>query len=194
MSTAVMTLAIVYKGAPSLGLKNLGSAGTAAAVVGSAAVVALLSILFWVPFVYCKVARKDYSEFLTLLRRSTLVPDDFAACQPSASTTSSSDLLSGGGRLRRTLSTVPPTLLTTASVPTVLTRFGRRPTSPPMSSLRSVPRTTTRRRSTRSRVRRPLPTRSRSSPRRSRRTSTRSRAPGSCVSDLPSHVGLRDWR
>ena len=46
-----MTLAIVYKGAPSLGLKNLGSAGTAAAVVGSAAVVALLSILFWVPFV-----------------------------------------------------------------------------------------------------------------------------------------------
>ncbi|GAA5954705.1 hypothetical protein JCM8115_004665 [Rhodotorula mucilaginosa] len=60
-AAAVMTLAIVYKGAPSLGLKNLGSAGTAAAVVGSAAVVALLSILFWVPFVYCKVARKDYT-------------------------------------------------------------------------------------------------------------------------------------
>lgn len=73
ISTAVMTLAIVYKGAPSLGLKNLGSAGTAAAVVGSAAVVALLSILFWVPFVYCKVARKDYSEFAPLFRRSALV-------------------------------------------------------------------------------------------------------------------------
>ncbi|POY76087.1 hypothetical protein BMF94_0810 [Rhodotorula taiwanensis] len=60
-AAAVMTLAIVYKGAPSLGLKDLGSAGTAAAVVGSAAVVALFSILFWVPFVYCKVARKDYT-------------------------------------------------------------------------------------------------------------------------------------
>ncbi|GAA5990591.1 hypothetical protein JCM10908_003144 [Rhodotorula pacifica] len=60
-AAAVMTLAIVYKGAPSLGLKNLGPSGTAAAVVGSAAVVALLSILFWVPFVYCKVARKDYT-------------------------------------------------------------------------------------------------------------------------------------
>ncbi|GAA6009004.1 inorganic phosphate transporter [Rhodotorula paludigena] len=60
-AAAVMTLSIIYKGAPSLGLKKLGTSGTAAAVVGTAAVVALLSVLFWVPYVYAKVARKDYT-------------------------------------------------------------------------------------------------------------------------------------
>jgi len=43
--TAVLTLSIVYKGAPSLNLQDLGEAGTAAAVVGTSAVVALLSII-----------------------------------------------------------------------------------------------------------------------------------------------------
>lgn len=33
----------------------------AAAIVGTAAVVMALSILFWLPFVYCKVVRKDYT-------------------------------------------------------------------------------------------------------------------------------------
>ncbi|BGP57125.1 hypothetical protein JCM8202v2_004765 [Rhodotorula sphaerocarpa] len=61
LTSAVMTLAIIFKGAPSLGLKKLSHATTAAAVVGTGAVVALLSVLFWVPFVYCKVARKDYT-------------------------------------------------------------------------------------------------------------------------------------
>lgn len=50
------------QGAPSLGLKKLSNASVAAAVVGTGAVVALLSALFWVPYVYCKVARKDYSR------------------------------------------------------------------------------------------------------------------------------------
>ncbi|BGP05655.1 hypothetical protein JCM10049v2_001461 [Rhodotorula toruloides] len=58
---AVMTLSIIYKGAPSLGLKELSSSGVAAATVGTAAVVALLAVLFWVPYVHARVAKKDYT-------------------------------------------------------------------------------------------------------------------------------------
>lgn len=64
LASAVMTMAIVFKGSPSLGLDELPSNHLAAAVVGSASVVMVLSILFWVPYVYCKVARKDYSAVL----------------------------------------------------------------------------------------------------------------------------------
>ncbi|BGP53560.1 hypothetical protein JCM8202v2_001119 [Rhodotorula sphaerocarpa] len=60
-ASSIMSLSIIYKGAPSLGLKKLSNASVAAAVVGTGAVVALLSALFWVPYVYCKVARKDYT-------------------------------------------------------------------------------------------------------------------------------------
>lgn len=59
------------QGAPSLGLKKLSNASVAAAVVGTGAVVALLSALFWVPYVYCKVARKDYS--MSNARNSTSI-------------------------------------------------------------------------------------------------------------------------
>ncbi|KIM22207.1 hypothetical protein M408DRAFT_28932 [Serendipita vermifera MAFF 305830] len=58
---AVLTMSIVYKGAPSLKLNELSQASTAAAIVGSAAVVALLSVIFWLPFVYAKVVKKDYT-------------------------------------------------------------------------------------------------------------------------------------
>lgn len=61
LTAAVMTMSIVFKGSPSLGLDELPSNELAAAVVGTAAVVCALSVLFWVPYVYCKVARKDYT-------------------------------------------------------------------------------------------------------------------------------------
>ncbi|GAA5903075.1 hypothetical protein JCM6882_006960, partial [Rhodosporidiobolus microsporus] len=60
-ASSVMTLSIIYKGSPSLGLSKMSDSSLAAAVVGTAAVVALLSVLFWVPYVYCKVVRKDYT-------------------------------------------------------------------------------------------------------------------------------------
>lgn len=58
---AVLTMSIVYKGAPSLHLDKLSDASTAAAIVGTAAVVALLSIIFWLPYVRAKVLKKDYT-------------------------------------------------------------------------------------------------------------------------------------
>ncbi|PPR06919.1 hypothetical protein CVT24_011001 [Panaeolus cyanescens] len=58
---AVLTMAIIYKGAPSLGLKSLDDASLAAAICGTAAVVALLSVLFWMPYVHAKVVKKDYT-------------------------------------------------------------------------------------------------------------------------------------
>lgn len=59
---AVLTLSIIYKGAPSLGLNKLSEGSTAAAIVGTASVVCLLSVIFWLPYVYAKSIRKDYSE------------------------------------------------------------------------------------------------------------------------------------
>mgnify|MGYP002477612955 CR=1 FL=1 len=61
LTSAVMTMAIVFKGSPSLGLDELPQNELAAAIVGTASVVMALAVLFWVPYVYCKVARKDYS-------------------------------------------------------------------------------------------------------------------------------------
>ncbi|KAG5640530.1 hypothetical protein DXG03_008214, partial [Asterophora parasitica] len=58
---AVMTMSIIYKGAPSLGLNKKSKRVTAIAIVGSALVVAALSALFWLPYVYAKVVRKDYT-------------------------------------------------------------------------------------------------------------------------------------
>ncbi|GAA5836496.1 hypothetical protein JCM11251_007093 [Rhodosporidiobolus azoricus] len=61
LASAVMTMAIIYKGSPSLGLDEMPENEMAAAIVGTASVVALFSVLFWVPYVYCKVVRKDYT-------------------------------------------------------------------------------------------------------------------------------------
>ncbi|GAA5911174.1 hypothetical protein JCM8208_005748 [Rhodotorula glutinis] len=61
LTSAVMTMAIVFKGSPSLGLDELPQKELAAAIVGTASVVMALAVLFWVPYVYCKVARKDYT-------------------------------------------------------------------------------------------------------------------------------------
>ncbi|KAK4056307.1 hypothetical protein OIO90_002751 [Microbotryomycetes sp. JL221] len=59
--SAVMTMSIIYKGSPSLGLDDMPGNELVAAILGTAAVVAALAALFWVPFVYCKVVRKDYT-------------------------------------------------------------------------------------------------------------------------------------
>lgn len=58
---AVLTMSIVYKGAPNLGLAKLPDTTIAAAIVGTGAVIAALSLIFWLPYVYCKVVRNDYN-------------------------------------------------------------------------------------------------------------------------------------
>jgi len=52
----------VYKGAPNLHLDKLSGATQALAIVMTSLVVAVLSLLFWLPYVYSKVVKKDYSE------------------------------------------------------------------------------------------------------------------------------------
>ncbi|BEI94110.1 uncharacterized protein CcaverHIS019_0605690 [Cutaneotrichosporon cavernicola] len=58
---AVLTMSIVYKGSPGLKLDKLSSTTQAIAICMTAFVVALLSIVFWLPYVYAKVIRKDWS-------------------------------------------------------------------------------------------------------------------------------------
>ncbi|WVQ67357.1 uncharacterized protein L199_005553 [Kwoniella botswanensis] len=58
---AVLTMSIVYKGAPSLNLDKLSQATIALAIVLTGLVVAILSILFWLPYVHAKVVKKDYT-------------------------------------------------------------------------------------------------------------------------------------
>ncbi|KAH9943506.1 sodium:inorganic phosphate symporter [Epithele typhae] len=57
----VMTMVIIYKGSPTLNLDDLPGTTLAAAIVGTGAVVAVLSVLFWLPYVYCKTVRNDYT-------------------------------------------------------------------------------------------------------------------------------------
>lgn len=57
----ILTVSIIVKGSPSLNLDELPPGTTAGAVLGTASVVALLSILFWLPYVYGKVVKGDYT-------------------------------------------------------------------------------------------------------------------------------------
>ncbi|KIY62110.1 sodium:inorganic phosphate symporter [Cylindrobasidium torrendii FP15055 ss-10] len=59
--TAILTMVIIYKGSPTLNLDELPSSVMAGAIVGTGAVVGLLSIVFWLPYVYCKTVRNDYT-------------------------------------------------------------------------------------------------------------------------------------
>jgi len=61
LTAAVCTMSIIYKGAPSLGLKKMSQTKTALAIVLTALVVAILSVLFWIPYVHAKVVKKDYT-------------------------------------------------------------------------------------------------------------------------------------
>jgi solute carrier family 20 (sodium-dependent phosphate transporter) len=57
----VCTLSIVYKGSPNLGLNKQPGWYIAAVTTGTGAGVALLSAIFFVPFVHAKVIKKDYT-------------------------------------------------------------------------------------------------------------------------------------
>lgn len=58
---AVLTMSIVYKGSPSLNLDDLPEVTVALAIVLTALVAAILSVLFWLPYVYRMVVKKDYT-------------------------------------------------------------------------------------------------------------------------------------
>lgn len=60
-AAAVSTMSIIYKGAPSLNLDEKPASTTALGIVITALVVAILAVLFWVPFVYTKVIKLDYT-------------------------------------------------------------------------------------------------------------------------------------
>ncbi|KAF1961141.1 putative phosphate-repressible phosphate permease [Byssothecium circinans] len=57
----VCTLSIVYKGSPKLGLNKKPATFVVGVVLGTGAGLALLSALFFVPYVYCKVINRDHT-------------------------------------------------------------------------------------------------------------------------------------
>lgn len=57
----ICTLSIVYKGSPNLGLNKKPAWFVASVTMGTGCGLALLSALFFVPFVHCKVLQKDYT-------------------------------------------------------------------------------------------------------------------------------------
>lgn len=61
ITTSILTMVIVYKGSPNLGLDKLSGTTTALAIVLTALVVAILAVIFWVPFVYARVVKGDYT-------------------------------------------------------------------------------------------------------------------------------------
>ncbi|RAH59459.1 sodium/phosphate symporter [Aspergillus piperis CBS 112811] len=61
IAATICTLSIVYKGSPSLGLSKKPSWYIAAVTMGTGGGVMLLSAIFFVPFVYARVIRKDHS-------------------------------------------------------------------------------------------------------------------------------------
>ncbi|KAI5477868.1 hypothetical protein MNV49_005853 [Pseudohyphozyma bogoriensis] len=78
---SVLTLSIIYKGAPSLGLLKKPKSVTNGAIVGTGASLAALAMLFWLPFVYLKIVKKDYTLrwyhfFLGPLNWRRQVPED----------------------------------------------------------------------------------------------------------------------
>ncbi|PYH94306.1 phosphate transporter [Aspergillus ellipticus CBS 707.79] len=61
IAATICTLSIVYKGSPSLGLTKKPSWYIAAVTMGTGGGVALLSLIFFVPFVHARVIKKDHS-------------------------------------------------------------------------------------------------------------------------------------
>ncbi|KAJ4397283.1 hypothetical protein N0V93_001507 [Gnomoniopsis smithogilvyi] len=57
----ICTLSIVYKGSPNLGLNKKPGWYVASVTMGTGCGLALLSGLFFVPYVHCKVIKKDYT-------------------------------------------------------------------------------------------------------------------------------------
>ncbi|KAK0724997.1 phosphate transporter [Lasiosphaeris hirsuta] len=82
----ICTLSIVYKGSPNLGLGKKPAWYVAAVTMGTGGGVALLSAIFFVPFVHAKVIKKDHSVkwymFVMgplLFKRPAVLPADEAA-------------------------------------------------------------------------------------------------------------------
>lgn len=61
LASAVATMSIIYKGAPSLNLDELSPTTTALGIVLTGLVIATLAALFWIPYVYTKVIKMDYT-------------------------------------------------------------------------------------------------------------------------------------
>ncbi|WVW85241.1 hypothetical protein I302_107279 [Kwoniella bestiolae CBS 10118] len=61
VAATICTLSIVYKGSPSLGLAKKPKTYIVAVTLGTGGGVCLLSAIFFVPFVYAKVIKKDYT-------------------------------------------------------------------------------------------------------------------------------------
>jgi sodium-dependent phosphate transporter len=57
----ICTLSVVYKGSPNLGLNKKPASYVAAVTMGTGAGVAALAAIFFVPYVYAKIIRKDNS-------------------------------------------------------------------------------------------------------------------------------------
>ncbi|KAH7161160.1 putative sodium/phosphate symporter [Dactylonectria macrodidyma] len=57
----ICTLSIVYKGSPNLGLGKKPSWYVASITVGTGVGVAILAAVFFVPFIYCKILKRDYT-------------------------------------------------------------------------------------------------------------------------------------
>ncbi|KAH7126399.1 putative sodium/phosphate symporter [Dactylonectria estremocensis] len=57
----ICTLSIVYKGSPNLGLGKKPSWYVASITVGTGVGIAVMAALFFVPFIYCKIMKKDYT-------------------------------------------------------------------------------------------------------------------------------------
>ncbi len=61
IAATVCTLSIVYKGSPSLGLSKKPGWYIAAVTMGTGSGVAVLSAIFFVPFLYARVINRDYT-------------------------------------------------------------------------------------------------------------------------------------
>jgi len=57
----ICTLSIVYKGSPNLGLNKKPSWYVASVTMGTGSGVAILAALFFVPFLYARIIKKDYT-------------------------------------------------------------------------------------------------------------------------------------
>ncbi|WVQ79651.1 hypothetical protein IAT38_001751 [Cryptococcus sp. DSM 104549] len=93
---AILTMSIVYKGAPQLKLNKLPQTTIALAIVLTGLVIAILSLIFWLPFVHAKVIKKDYTlrwyHFFfgpLLWRRPPLPPLPPSKPPPTSPTTAS---------------------------------------------------------------------------------------------------------
>jgi sodium-dependent phosphate transporter len=68
IAATICTLSVVYKGSPKLGLNKKPAWYIATVTLGTGAGVCILSALFFVPFIYCKVINRDHTlkfwEFL----------------------------------------------------------------------------------------------------------------------------------